>query len=69
MICSERTTRVLPGLSQALDWLRQNLPQPQPAPQPVLVPVRARPQRGRAHVSRYVSACAAHDARGRFGRD
>ncbi|HEY0331676.1 MAG TPA: hypothetical protein VGC77_21575 [Rhodopseudomonas sp.] len=35
MICSERSTRVLPGLSQALSWLRSGLPRTEGAPQPV----------------------------------
>ncbi|MBB5046403.1 hypothetical protein HNR60_001148 [Rhodopseudomonas rhenobacensis] len=35
MICSERSTRVLPGLSQALSWLRSGLPRSDGAPQPV----------------------------------
>jgi hypothetical protein len=63
MICNERSTRILPGLSQALDWLRQNLPPADRALSPVLVPVpvRARPQRRRPSASAY----AVH---GRFGR-
>jgi hypothetical protein len=51
MICNERSTRILPGLSQALDWLRQNLPPADRSLSPVLVPVRARPQRRHSRAS------------------
>jgi hypothetical protein len=52
MICSERSTRVLPGLSQALSWLRESLPPTERAPvlSLALVTTTARPTRRRLTV-------------------
>ena len=49
MICSERSTRFLPGLSQALSWLRESLPPTERAPalNLALVPITTRPTRRR----------------------
>jgi hypothetical protein len=48
MICNERSTRILPGLNQALSWLRESLPPAARAPLvPVPIAVPARPPRHR----------------------
>lgn len=61
MVCSKRSTRILPGLSQALDWLRQNLP-PGTESSPVLipVPVRTSPQTRRPAAAKFRRLGAHH---------
>jgi len=39
-----RSTRVLPGLSQALSWLRQGLPPTDPAPATITAITTAQPR-------------------------
>jgi hypothetical protein len=59
MICSERSTRILPGLSQALAWLRESLPPTErtPALSLVLVTPSARPTRRRPTTVGYTVPC------------
>jgi hypothetical protein len=47
MICNGRTTRILPGLSRALSWLRQNLPPTERPFEPIPLAIPLRPQRRR----------------------
>jgi hypothetical protein len=54
MIGSERSTRILPGLSQALSWLREGLPLAQRSEfklVPIAIP--ARPSRHRPTAARH----------------
>jgi hypothetical protein len=64
MICNERTTRILPGLSQALAWLRESLPPSERTTVLIPIPLEAQPRRHRPtraggaqrHPSRYRQA-------------
>jgi hypothetical protein len=66
MICSERSTRILPGLSQALAWLRESLPPTERVPlELVPIAVPARPPRHRPTTAGY----GAHSSHRRYRHD
>jgi hypothetical protein len=66
MMCNERSTRILPGLNQALSWLRESLPPTARAPLvPIPIAVPARPPRHRPTAA----GLSAHRIQNRYRHD